>query len=251
MPLLLPEAEPVDLTGEESLDAYTAAASTASGPRFLTGVGDWAQDDYESLDVARRRGHRRRRAGRRARRTTTTPPSTGEVAARRKIRARGCSRARASARRRRRATAPGRRARTRRAAAGPHDPGHHRCRPGRPGADLPEARPRRDDGARHRDRRARVARALPGPPAPRLPARHDPRRARLDRDRAARVPARRVRVPVHDRDRHRLHPALVPARGRARPPDRERRGHRAGLRLRRRASAASPGCCSATRTASA
>jgi phosphatidate cytidylyltransferase len=51
MPQLLPEAEPVDLTGDESLDAYTAAASTASGPRFLTGVGDWAQDDYESLNV--------------------------------------------------------------------------------------------------------------------------------------------------------------------------------------------------------
>jgi phosphatidate cytidylyltransferase len=51
MPQLLPEAEPVDLTGEESLDDYTAAASTAGGPRFLTGVGDWAQEDYESLDV--------------------------------------------------------------------------------------------------------------------------------------------------------------------------------------------------------
>ncbi len=51
MPLLLPEAEPVDLTGEESLDAYTAAASTAGGPRFLTGVGDWAQEEYESIDA--------------------------------------------------------------------------------------------------------------------------------------------------------------------------------------------------------
>jgi phosphatidate cytidylyltransferase len=51
MPLLLPEAEPVDLTGEESLDAYTAAASTAGGPRFLTGVGDWAQEDVENFDV--------------------------------------------------------------------------------------------------------------------------------------------------------------------------------------------------------
>ncbi|HEY3722426.1 MAG TPA: phosphatidate cytidylyltransferase [Acidimicrobiia bacterium] len=51
MPLLLPEAEPVDLTGEESLDAYTAAASTATGPRFLTGVGDWAQEEYESIDA--------------------------------------------------------------------------------------------------------------------------------------------------------------------------------------------------------
>jgi phosphatidate cytidylyltransferase len=51
IPQLLPEAEPVDLTGDESLDAYTAAASTATGPRFLTGVGDWAQEDYENLDV--------------------------------------------------------------------------------------------------------------------------------------------------------------------------------------------------------
>ncbi len=51
MPLLLPEAEPVDLTGEESLDAYSAAASTATGPRFLTGVGDWAQEEYESIDA--------------------------------------------------------------------------------------------------------------------------------------------------------------------------------------------------------
>lgn len=51
MPQLLPEAEPVDLTGEESLDAYAAAASTAGGPRFLTGVGDWAQDDLESMDA--------------------------------------------------------------------------------------------------------------------------------------------------------------------------------------------------------
>jgi phosphatidate cytidylyltransferase len=47
MPLLLPESEAVDLAGEESLDAYAAAASTAGGPRFLTGVGDWGQDEYE------------------------------------------------------------------------------------------------------------------------------------------------------------------------------------------------------------
>ena len=51
MPQLLPEADPVDLTGEESLDAYAAAASTAGGPRFLTGVGDWAQEDLESMDA--------------------------------------------------------------------------------------------------------------------------------------------------------------------------------------------------------
>jgi phosphatidate cytidylyltransferase len=47
IPLLLPESESVDLAGEESLDAYTAAASTAGGPRFLTGVGDWGSDEYE------------------------------------------------------------------------------------------------------------------------------------------------------------------------------------------------------------
>ena len=51
MPLLLPEAEPVDLTGEENIDAYTAAASTAGGPRFLTGVGDWAGEEYESMEA--------------------------------------------------------------------------------------------------------------------------------------------------------------------------------------------------------
>ncbi len=50
MPQLLPESDPVDLTGEESLDAYAAAASTAGGPRFLTGVGDWAQEDLDSMD---------------------------------------------------------------------------------------------------------------------------------------------------------------------------------------------------------
>ncbi len=51
MPMLLPEADPVDLTGEENLDAYAAAASTAGGPRFLTGVGDWAQEDLDSMDA--------------------------------------------------------------------------------------------------------------------------------------------------------------------------------------------------------
>lgn len=48
MPQILPEAEPVDLTGEESLDAYTAGAGT---PRFRTGVGDWAPEDYEPIDA--------------------------------------------------------------------------------------------------------------------------------------------------------------------------------------------------------
>jgi phosphatidate cytidylyltransferase len=51
MPLLLPESDPVDLAGEENLDAFAAAASTAGGPRFLTGVGDWGQEEYESIDA--------------------------------------------------------------------------------------------------------------------------------------------------------------------------------------------------------
>jgi phosphatidate cytidylyltransferase len=87
MPLLLPEAEPVDLTGEESLDAFSAAASTASGPRFLTGVGDWAQDDYESLDEL---GDEDTNVGALA--SAPEDDDTAfdrEVAARRKIRPRG------------------------------------------------------------------------------------------------------------------------------------------------------------------
>jgi phosphatidate cytidylyltransferase len=51
MPLLLPESESLGLEGEESLDAYAAAASTAGGPRFLTGVGDWGGDDFESIEA--------------------------------------------------------------------------------------------------------------------------------------------------------------------------------------------------------
>lgn len=50
IPLLLPEAEPVDMTGEEPLDAFSAAASTARGPRFLTGVGDYAHDDHDGME---------------------------------------------------------------------------------------------------------------------------------------------------------------------------------------------------------
>lgn len=50
MPQILPEAEPVDLTGEESLEAYTAAAA-AGTPRFRTGVGDWISEDYEPMDA--------------------------------------------------------------------------------------------------------------------------------------------------------------------------------------------------------
>ncbi len=92
MPLLLPEAEPVDLTGEESLDAYAAAASTAGGPRFLTGVGDWAQEDYESIDAL---GDETTNVGALA--SAPEDDDTAfdrEVAARRKIRPRGDSGAR-------------------------------------------------------------------------------------------------------------------------------------------------------------
>jgi phosphatidate cytidylyltransferase len=51
MPLLLPESESLDLEGEENLDAYAAAASTAGGPRFLTGVGDWGGEDFDSIET--------------------------------------------------------------------------------------------------------------------------------------------------------------------------------------------------------
>lgn len=104
MPLLLPEAEPVDLTGEESLDAYTAAASTAGGPRFLTGVGDWAQEDYENLDVL---GDEETNVGALA--SAPEDDDTAfdrEVAARRKIRTRGESGVRVGAPPRRPTRAP-------------------------------------------------------------------------------------------------------------------------------------------------
>ena len=105
--MLLPEAEPVDLTGEESLDAYAAAASTAGGPRFLTGVGDWAQDDYESMDAL---GDEDTNVGALA--SAPEDDDTAfdrEVAARRKIRPRGRVGRRGSARRRARPPAPARR----------------------------------------------------------------------------------------------------------------------------------------------
>jgi phosphatidate cytidylyltransferase len=87
MPLLLPEAEPVDLTGEENLDAYTAAASTAGGPRFLTGVGDWAQEDLESIDAL---GDEKTNVGALASAPEDDDTAFNrEVAARRKIRPRG------------------------------------------------------------------------------------------------------------------------------------------------------------------
>ncbi len=237
MPLLLPEAEPVDLTGEESLDAYTAAASTAGGPRFLTGVGDWAGEEYESIEAL---GDDDTNVGALA--SAPEDDDTAfdrEVAARRKIRSRAEPAAAAApappgsvphpvAR-------PARRRTTRRRGQGarPHHPGDHRRRHRGPRAHLPEARPGRHHGPRHRDRRARVAGAVPGPPEAGLPPRDDPRGARLDRDRADRVQAGRVRVPVHARDRDDLHAALVPVRGREDPPDGQRRGHRDGLRLRR------------------
>ncbi len=95
MPLLLPEAEPVDLTGEESLDAFSAAASTATGPRFLTGVGDWAQEDYESIDAL---GDDDTNVGALANAPEDDDTAFDrEVAARRRIRPRSGSAARAGA----------------------------------------------------------------------------------------------------------------------------------------------------------
>jgi phosphatidate cytidylyltransferase len=94
MPLLLPEAEPVDLTGEENLDAYSAAASTAGGPRFVTGVGDWAHDDYEPMDAL---GDEGTNVGALA--SAPEDDDTAfdrEVAARRKVRPRGEPTARVS-----------------------------------------------------------------------------------------------------------------------------------------------------------
>lgn len=94
MPLLLPEAEPVDLTGEENLDAYSAAPSSAGGPRFVTGVGDWAHDDYEPMDAL---GDESTNVGALA--SAPEDDDTAfdrEVAARRKVRPKGESGVRAS-----------------------------------------------------------------------------------------------------------------------------------------------------------
>jgi phosphatidate cytidylyltransferase len=38
------------MTGEEPLDAFSAAASTARGPRFMTGVGDYAHDEHDAME---------------------------------------------------------------------------------------------------------------------------------------------------------------------------------------------------------
>jgi phosphatidate cytidylyltransferase len=51
IPQILPESESVDLTGDENLGAFAAAASTAGGPRFLTGVGDFSNEDFDSIDA--------------------------------------------------------------------------------------------------------------------------------------------------------------------------------------------------------
>lgn len=44
VPIILPEAEPVDITGEDELDAWVS--STGSAPRFRSGAGDWAEADF-------------------------------------------------------------------------------------------------------------------------------------------------------------------------------------------------------------
>lgn len=46
VPQILPEAEPVDLTGEEDLDAWNALAAAGS-PRFRTDAEDWAESDFD------------------------------------------------------------------------------------------------------------------------------------------------------------------------------------------------------------
>ena len=62
-----------------------------------------------------------------------------------------------------------------------------------------------------------------------------------------RVHAGHRRVPAGHRPRRRVHDALVPGRGRQGAPDRQHRDHAVRVRLRRRASARSPGCCSRPR----
>jgi phosphatidate cytidylyltransferase len=46
VPQILSEAEPVDLTGEEDLDAWNALAAAGS-PRFRTDAEDWAESDFD------------------------------------------------------------------------------------------------------------------------------------------------------------------------------------------------------------
>lgn len=50
MPIILPESESIDLTGEEDLGPFAAAASSQRAPRFRTGVDDWADEDYVPIE---------------------------------------------------------------------------------------------------------------------------------------------------------------------------------------------------------
>jgi phosphatidate cytidylyltransferase len=45
VPQLLPEAEPVDITGDEDADAWASLAGSA--PRFRTDAQDWAESDFD------------------------------------------------------------------------------------------------------------------------------------------------------------------------------------------------------------
>ncbi len=51
MPIILPESEQqLDLTGEDELSVFEAAASAQGGPRFRTGVDDWADEDFAPIE---------------------------------------------------------------------------------------------------------------------------------------------------------------------------------------------------------
>lgn len=49
VPVILPEAEPVDITGEEDLDAW--APLTGNAPRFRSQAGDWSEGDFATPDA--------------------------------------------------------------------------------------------------------------------------------------------------------------------------------------------------------
>ncbi len=49
VPVILPEAEPVDITGEEDLDAW--APLTGNAPRFRSEAGDWSEGDFATPDA--------------------------------------------------------------------------------------------------------------------------------------------------------------------------------------------------------
>jgi phosphatidate cytidylyltransferase len=49
VPVILPEAEPVDITGEEDLDAW--APLTGHAPRFRSQAGDWSEGDFATPDA--------------------------------------------------------------------------------------------------------------------------------------------------------------------------------------------------------